>query len=153
MTDADPGARPAPDPAVTRGVLPYLGLGGRAARAAEFYARAFAAREIDRVPAEQPGRLMHCALEINGGGLMLTDMRAPWDGEAAPPRGFHLQLVVDEPARWWERALAAGCTVRLPLERQFWGDLFGILEDPFGLRWGINGPADAARDDPAAPSF
>jgi PhnB protein len=132
-----------PDPDAVRGVIPYLNLDGRAGEAAEFYARAFGARDMGRFPDnENPGQFMHVQLEINGGALMMTDCRGP--GEApAQPQGFSLTLVVDDGEVWWSRALAAGCTVVMPFERQFWGDRWGMLRDPFGLNWGIDEPAAA----------
>ncbi len=131
--------RPACD--VARGVIPYLGLAGRAAEAADFYIRAFGGRDLGRVPDEErPGRLMHAQIEINGGMLMLTDCQADWE-EAGLPRGFHLQIVTAEAGPWWEQALAEGCTVKVPLEQQFWGDRWGMIEDPFGILWAVNEPA------------
>ncbi len=32
-----------------------------------------------------------------------------------------------------DNAVAAGATVKMPLENQFWGDRYGQLEDPFGF--------------------
>ncbi|HSM19809.1 MAG TPA: glyoxalase/bleomycin resistance/extradiol dioxygenase family protein [Hyphomicrobiales bacterium] len=132
-----------PDSAAVRGVIPHLNLDGRAGEAAEFYARAFGARDLGRFPDnENPGRFMHVQLEINGGALMMTDCRGP--GEApAKPQSFSLTLVVTDGEAWWSRALAAGCTVVMPFERQFWGDRWGMLLDPFGLKWGIDEPAAA----------
>jgi PhnB protein len=40
----------------------------------------------------------------------------------------------------WNKAVAAGASVKLPLENQFWGDRYGQLEDPFGFTWSIGGP-------------
>jgi PhnB protein len=130
-----------PDPALVRGVIAYLALDGRAAEAADFYARAFGARDLGRYPDEEkPGRFMHIQLEINGGALMMTDCRAPWETEAPKPQGFNLMLVVSDGDTWWSRAVDAGCTVVMPFERQFWGDRWGV-RDPFGIEWAIDEPA------------
>ena len=59
--------------------------------------------------------------------------------------GFgHLQLVVADGRAWWDRAVAAGCRVLAPYERQFWGDDWGLLEDPFGIKWAVLQPAAQA---------
>jgi PhnB protein len=141
MTEARPDAELAK--AAYRGVIPALSFDGQAAEAASFYSRAFGAQEVARMPFEDDGqRLMHVALAINGGGLMMSDCVRP--GEApARPAGFTLQLVVGEADgdAWWSRAVEAGCKVVMPFEKMFWGDRWGLLEDPFGVSWGIDAPA------------
>lgn len=129
-----------PDARLMTGVIPYLAMAGRAAAACDFYARAFAATDMGRMPMpDGAAGLMHAQVAINGGALMMTDHGM--EGGAAGPSpsyGFgHLQLVVADGRTWWDRAVAAGCTVLAPYERQFWGDDWGLLEDPFGLRWAI----------------
>lgn len=132
----------APEATTLTGIIPNLGLDGRAGEAADFYVRAFGAREVHRMPdADNPGRLMHVHLALNGGGLMMTDCRAPWQTEAAPPQGFNLMLVVEDGDTAWSRAVAAGCRVLMPFERMFWGDRWGMVEDPFGIQWAIDEPA------------
>lgn len=131
-----------------QGVLPYMVMAGRTAEAMEFYARAFGAADIGRVPFPdgQPG-LMHAQVMINGGALMMTDhvMDPGGAGQRATGVGFgHLQLVVDDGRGWWERAVAAGCTVIAAYERQPWGDDWGMVADPFGLKWGIMQDGSAA---------
>ena len=128
------------DARTMQGVIPYIGMDGRAGEAADFYVRAFGARDIGRLPgADDPSRLMHCQVEINGGALMLTDMRGE-DQPVTRPQGFHLQLVVEDGDFWWNRAVEAGCTVVVPFEKMFWGDRWGMVSDPFGLMWAIDEP-------------
>lgn len=131
-----------PDDRVMQGVIPYLCLAGKSGAAADFYLRAFGAKDLGRMPFEgRPGQFMHVQVEINGGALMLTDetMMASVTGEGPIPAG-HLQLVVPDGQVWWDRAIAAGCTVLAPFERQFWGDTWGLLADPFGLKWAVLTP-------------
>lgn len=126
------------DPRVMMGVIPYLGMNGRAAEAVGFYAKAFGARELGRFASEDdPNRLIHVQIEVNGGALMMSDMTAPGEPPASP-QGFHLQLVVQDGDAWWSRAVEAGCEVVMPLQRMFWGDRFGLMRDPFGLQWAVN---------------
>lgn len=135
-----------PDDRLMQGVIPYLGLSGKCGEARDFYTRAFAARDIGSMPMENaPGQFMHMQLAINGGALMLTDyddMSGAQAGGAPLPRG-HLQLVVPDGQAWWDRAVKAGCTVLAPYERQFWGDTWGLLADPFGLKWAVLTPDPA----------
>jgi PhnB protein len=126
------------DPRVMMGVIPYLGMNGRAAEAVGFYTRAFGARELGRFASgDDPNRLIHVQIEVNGGALMMSDMTAPGEPPASP-QGFHLQLVVQDGDAWWSRAVEAGCEVVMPLQRMFWGDRFGLMRDPFGLQWAVN---------------
>lgn len=119
-----------------QGVIPYLAMAGRTDEACDFYARAFGASDIDRLPMPEdaPG-LMHAQIVINGGCLMMTDHGG--DGTAPSTSFGHLQLVVGDGRTWWDRAVAAGCTVLAPYQRQFWGDDWGLLQDPFGFKWGL----------------
>jgi PhnB protein len=131
------------DARTMRGVIPYIGMNGKAGEAADFYVRAFGARDLGRMPGQDdPTKLMHCQVEINGGALMMTDMRAPGE-PVREPQGFHLQLVVEDGDLWWDRAVAAGCTVTVPFEKMFWGDRWGLLTDPFGIMWSVDEPASA----------
>lgn len=62
-----------PNPETTKGVIPYLDMGGRALEAAAFYENAFGATMVGQVPGQNAGRVAHCQVEINGGTLMMTD--------------------------------------------------------------------------------
>ncbi len=137
-----------PDDRIMQGVIPYLGLAGRCGEAADFFIKAFGAEDIGRMPMpDAPGKFMHLQLKINGGALMLTDhgMSSIEAGEVPMAHG-HLQLIVPDAQVWWDRAVAAGCTVVAPLERQFWGDTWGLLTDPFGLNWAVLTPDPALWD-------
>lgn len=126
-----------PDPSLMKGVIPYLSLAGRTAEALDFYARAFGARDLGRMPfPDRPDALMHAQTEINGGTLMLTDHRMG-DSTEDPMAHGHLQLVVDDGPAWWDRAVAAGCEIVMPFQRQDWGDDWGMLRDPFGVLWAV----------------
>ncbi len=144
MDDIQQDNRYRPDDRIMQGVIPYIGLYGKAGAAADFYIKAFGARDIGRMPTEgKPGRYMHIQVEINGGALMLSDHSDDDHASADPlPKG-HLQLVVPDGQAWWDRAIAAGCTAVAPYERQFWGDTWGLLSDPFGLKWAVLTPDPA----------
>jgi PhnB protein len=146
MNDIPADQRYRPSDRIMQGVIPYLCLPGQCGEAADFYVKAFAAKDIGRMPMEdKPGQYMHLQLEINGGALMLTDyseMSSVTGSDGPIPRG-HLQLVVPDGQAWWDRAVVAGCTVVAPFERQFWGDTWGLLADPFGVKWAVLTPDPA----------
>lgn len=41
---------------------------------------------------------------------------------------------------WWERAIAAGVEVVMPISEMFWGAQYGQVRDPFGVLWSFNQP-------------
>lgn len=119
-------------------IVPHIVVQG-AEGAAAFYAEAFGAEEISRIPVPD-GRLMSIQLRIGGGMLHLAD-EFPEMGVLAPPTiggtPVVLALEVDDAETVFARAVAAGATVRQPLADMFWGDRHGQLDDPFGHRWNI----------------
>ncbi|MFN3970298.1 MAG: VOC family protein [Gemmobacter sp.] len=140
MPDDAAAQRPHAD--TMRGPIPYLAMNGRAGEAADFYARAFGATDLGRMPMpDAADRFLHLQVEINGGALMMTDHTMTPDTDAPPMASGHLQLVVGDGPAWWARAIAAGCAQVMPYEMQFWGDEWGLLRDPFGIAWGIMQPA------------
>nr|WP_295661405.1 VOC family protein [Polymorphobacter sp.] len=132
----------------TGGLTPHIMiLNNRAAEAITFYKAAFGAEERVRMLADDGVRLMHAHLEINGSSLMLADDFPEYKGPGATPEGspagIVLHLQVDDADAWFERAVAAGATVRMPLQDMFWGDRYGHLGDPFGFVWSIATPIKA----------
>ena len=108
--------------------------------AATFYAQAFGAEEIDRIPTPD-GRLMSLQLHVGDSVLHLAD-EFPEMGVVAPPTlgGSPVVLALDvaDADAAFARAVDAGATVRQPLGDMFWGERHGQLEDPFGHRWNIS---------------
>jgi PhnB protein len=116
-----------------------------AERAVTFYADAFGARELSRIPTPD-GRLMSVVLRIGDSDLHLAD-EFPEMGVLAPPSigGTPVVLALDvaDAEAVFARALAAGAQVRQRLGDMLWGDKHGQVEDPFGHRWNI---AEHVRD-------
>lgn len=113
---------------------------GKGSEAVEFYKTAFGAEEQLRHLADDGKRIMHSHLKINDGSVMLNDDFPEYTGGISVPAGVTLHLQTDDADKWWERALAAGAIVRMPLDNQFWGDRYGQVVDPFGHTWSIGGP-------------
>jgi PhnB protein len=125
-------------------VTPYLTVKGAAA-AIEFYKTAFGATETGRHPAEDGKRLLHAALAINGGAVMLSDEFPEYSGTPAPtpekPTSVAIAIRYDSPAEVdaiFARAVAAGANGWMKPDDMFWGDRFAMLDDPFGHRWMLN---------------
>jgi PhnB protein len=130
-----------PPPAVTKGTLvPYLNLDG-ATKAADFYIEAFGAEEAFRYPVDENGRTMHIHLHVNGASLMLSDGYPDHGEPALPAQGYSLQLMLTGGIdAAYQRAVEAGCTPLMPVQKMFWGDRWGSLRDPWGVTWAMNQP-------------
>lgn len=127
--------------AIPVGVYPYLTVkGGKAA--VDFYTRAFGASEEFCSYGQDGERIMHARFRVNGAAILLSDDFPEFRGgsEAPPPTGVTIHLEVDNADQWWERAVAAGAQVQMPLADQFWGDRYGRIADPFGHSWSIAAP-------------
>ena len=139
-----PKVKPIPDG--MRSVTPHLACAG-ASDAIDFYVKAFGAEEICKIPAPD-GKLIHGAIRIGDSMIFLVDEFPAMNclGPKAlggSPVTIHLQ--VEDADASFQRAVDAGATVRMPLADMFWGDRYGIVEDPWGHRWSI---AEHIRDVP-----
>jgi PhnB protein len=121
-----------------KGVIPYIAVDG-ALKAAEFYKHAFGAVQHNPAAQTPNGRVLNITLEINGGTMMLMDPFPEVD-PATKPSGALMLIVTLEGDMWWDRAIASGCEILSPLRKEFWGDRYGQLQDPFGVAWAINEP-------------
>lgn len=107
--------------------------------ALDFYARAFGAVEICRVPGPD-GKIMHAMFQIEGSPIMLTDEH-PDHGCLGPKTwggtSVTLHLQTDDADALFARAVAAGATATMPVQEMFWGDRYGQVTDPFGHQWSM----------------
>jgi PhnB protein len=117
-------------------LTPYLVMKG-AAQALEFYAKAFGAKELFRMPMPG-GKIGHAEMKIGDSPFMLAD-EAPERGIHAPQGSTPVSLMIytDDVDGMWKRALAAGGKEITKLENKFYGDRSGFLQDPFGHQWTI----------------
>lgn len=126
-------------------LAPHLVCAG-AADAIEFYQAAFGAEEMIRLPMPN-GKLAHAAININGAMVMLVDEN-PQMGMTGPKHlggtAVTLHLNVADADAAAAKAVAAGARVIMPVADQFWGDRYGVIEDPLGHRWSIATPGKNA---------
>jgi uncharacterized glyoxalase superfamily protein PhnB len=122
------------------GLVAYLNVDGAVA-AAEFYGKAFGAETAFIIPPDDKGRTMHAHVYINGSSVMLSDFYPEHGHNKVEPQGFNLTLMVDDAQAWQDRAAAAGCEITTPVQKMFWGDIWGEVRDPYGVQWAFNQPA------------
>jgi PhnB protein len=130
-------------------VTPLLVCDG-AAKAIDFYVKAFGARELRRLAAKD-GKLIHASLRLGDSMIMLVD-EIPEMGCFGPktlkgsPVTIHLQ--VEDADALQQRAVSAGATLIQPVSEAFWGDRYGIVADPFGHQWSMGTHVrDVANED------
>jgi PhnB protein len=126
-------------------VEPYLFFNGNAKEAMEFYKTVFGG-ELDvstmadsppeaQMPGTKPTDVMHASLKgpVN---LMASDSSKASDKMAKVE--LSLGGTDEVQMRKIFDGLAEGGEVRMPLEKQFWGDTFGMLTDKYGVDWMMN---------------
>ncbi|MCU1281796.1 MAG: hypothetical protein JWM53_5342 [bacterium] len=134
-----------------------------ARRAIDFYKQAFAAEDLGTHATPDGKKVMHAALKLNGAVIFLVDDFPERNGgRARTPEGLGgspitLHLNCSDVQATWKSAVAAGAKVLLPLDKQFWGDVYGVIEDPFGHRWSMSAhgekPGDQAEYDKGAAAL
>ena len=77
------------------------------------------------------GKLMHAELTIGDSMVMLSD------AVMEPARVSSIFVYVPKVDKTMAKAVAAGATVKMPVQDQFWGDRFGSFVDPQGNIWSI----------------
>ncbi|HYK90844.1 MAG TPA: VOC family protein [Acidobacteriota bacterium] len=119
-------------------VTPYLSVND-AARAIDFYKRAFGAQEIGRMEGP-PGKIGHAEIQIGDSKIMLadesprSDCRSP---QTLKGSTVNLFLYVRDVDSVFNQAVAAGAKAVAPPVDMFWGDRYGKLTDPFGHSWSV----------------
>ena len=130
---------------MTSELNPYLNFNGTARQAMEFYRDVFGGEltlstfgELGAADGPDADKIMHAQLRT-GAGYTIMGADATGDLDYQPPAGFSVSLSGDDEAlRGYFEQLAAGGTVTLPLQKQVWGDEFGMLTDRFGIPWMVN---------------
>jgi PhnB protein len=125
---------------------PYISFRDDARQAMEFYQSVFGgdltlSTFAEGIGADGPGadKIMHANLETSS-GFMLMAADTPPGMEHSPGSSISISLSGDdgdELRGYWQK-LAQDGTVAVPLEKQVWGDEFGMLTDRFGIQWMVN---------------
>jgi PhnB protein len=122
---------------------PYLQFKDNARDAMTFYKDVFGGELAINTFGDYGGGgdgVMHSQLESPSGfTLMASDTP---DGMDYPGPGGNITISLsgdddDELRGYWDK-LADGGTVNMPLEKQMWGDEFGMVTDKFGISWMVN---------------
>ena len=128
----------------------YLNFNGNTEEAFNFYKSVFGGEfamlqrlkdtpDADKIPEGDKEKIMHVSLPIGSNMLMGTDVM-----ESMPKVIFGTNSSIclspdsEEEAKKLFDGLSAGGQVGMPLEKMFWGALFGFFTDKFGVQWMVN---------------
>ncbi|MFC3494826.1 VOC family protein [Glycomyces rhizosphaerae] len=124
---------------------PYISFNGYAREAMEFYQSVLGGKlELNTfgesgVPDAPPDQIMHALLATDAGYTIMASDTPP-GMPYQPGQNISISLSGDEAdrLRGYFQGLSAGGNVVMPMEKQMWGDEFGMLTDKFGIAWMVN---------------
>jgi PhnB protein len=125
---------------------PYLNFNGNARQALEFYSSVFGGNlalttfsEFGAQDSRDADKIMHGQLDTEAGyTIMAAD--TPSAMEYRPMAAFSVSLSGDDAdvlRGYWEKLSASGTTT-MPMQKQPWGDEFGMCVDAYGVDWLVN---------------
>ena len=125
---------------------PYVNFDGNAREAMDFYKYVLGGEltistfgEYGSDDAAIADKIMHAQLENESGFALMASDTAP-GMKHQPGTNITISLSgddADELHGYWDK-LAEGGTVTMPLEKQVWGDEFGMVVDRFDIPWMVN---------------
>ena len=131
---------------MTSRLNPYVNFAGNAREAMEFYQRVFGGNLVLNTYGQygapdipEADQIMHGQLE-SPSGFTLMGADVPPGTTLTAGGGITVSLSGDDSDDlhgYWDK-LSDGGTVSVPLEKQMWGDEFGMCTDKFGIPWMVN---------------
>ena len=125
---------------------PYISFSDNARQAMEFYQDVFGGTlalntfgEYGSPDTPEANQIMHGMLETDR-GFTLMGADTPPGMEHNPGNNMAVSLSGDDANElrgYWAK-LSDGGSVSVPLEKQMWGDEFGMCVDRFGIAWMVN---------------
>ncbi len=123
----------------------YIGFNGACREAMTFYKECLNAeldlQTIEGSPIESQcppaikHQIMHATLTKGSLLLMGTDMNAPGGYVRGNNVALSLNCSSEDEINTFFNSLSAGGNIIDPLGVKFWGAIFGVLDDKFGIRW------------------
>ncbi|WP_158795358.1 VOC family protein [Pedobacter sp. L105] len=126
----------------------YLIFDGNCAEAMNFYQDCLGGElilnKVEGSPLEaecaagMEDKIMHAHLASNSIIIMASDRLMPGDFIRGNGYSLALQCSSEEEINTFFTKLSAGGTIGHPLKEQFWGAIFGMFTDKFGVEWMLN---------------
>lgn len=132
-------------------LTPYLNLTGNAEEAMNFYQGIFGGKtEVMRwgemppdpkmpVSDEWKSKIMHGSLTISDDvTIYLADSLVDDETPAASNVFLHIEFDSEDDLRKAFDALSSGGKINMPVDKMFWGAVYGDLIDKYGFGWGLH---------------
>ena len=126
----------------------YLVFNGQCEAAFKFYEKCFGGKiesmfthagtpMESKTPPEWRDKIMHARMSVGGSVLMGSD--APPE-HYEKPSGTSIHIGLNDPSEADRifQELAQNGTIRMPIQKTFWAERFGMLKDQFGILWMVN---------------
>jgi PhnB protein len=127
----------------------YLSFNGNCEAAFNFYAETLGGKIAfmmtqgespmgDKVPMEMKDKIVHAALEVPGGGVLMGADHP--QGKKVQPAGFCVSLQVNDTAEAERifKGLSESGQVQMDFQKTFWSPGFGMCIDKFEVPWMVN---------------
>ena len=128
-------------------LIVYLFFNGNCEEAMNFYAEATGGKMLHKQhfgDAQMPtseaykGKVLHAAMDIMGSTVMFSDSSEERNATFGDNFSLSLDFKHDGDMHRIFEALSTGGTVTMPLQDTFWGAVFGMCTDKFGVNWMFN---------------
>jgi PhnB protein len=129
-------------------LVPYLTFAGNCEEAFNHYHKIFNGTLSDisrfgdnpnpQLPDDQKNKIMHARLAFGDNMLMFSDTMPGGTVDFGNGISLSIGLTDEAEARSIFSQLAGGGKITMPMEKQFWGALFGMVKDRYGINWMIN---------------
>lgn len=131
---------------MTVSLNPYLNFNGNASEAMRFYQSVLGGELYIQTFGEagmaqddsQKDLTLHAALTSDDVTLYASDGQPSQKVSFGDAVHLNLQGNDADKLNGYFTGLAAGGTIMMPLAKQFWGDVFGMLTDKYGHHWMVN---------------
>ncbi len=133
-------------------INPYINFNGNCEEAFNFYKSIFGGEfnyfsRFEEMPGDQPipkelaKQVMHVGLPISKETVLMgSDTSENFGGKVSQGTNFSISIDFDSESEAKEvfEKLSEGGKVFMPLEKTFWGALFGMFVDKYGIQWMVN---------------
>ena len=133
-------------------INPYLTFNGNCEEAFNFYKSVFGGEfpyigrfkdmpDSENMPEVAKNLIMHVSLPVSNGHVLMGSDSSEAFGQSTII-GNNISVSInaqsEDEAHKLFNGLSAGGKVTMPLEKTFWGALFGMFTDKFGINWMVN---------------